>query len=80
MVQKFKLNQKWTGKDKLLWKIIKQSCDENINDPCDQKSDLKEFRRLINIVNLKFLVSTSVTINFKNVLLIFTFKSKAAIN
>ena len=37
MVQKFKLNQKWTGKDKLLRKIIKQSCDENINDPCDQK-------------------------------------------
>ena len=37
MVQRFKLNQKWTGKDKLLWKIIKQSCDEKINDPCDEK-------------------------------------------
>ena len=37
IVQKFKLTQKRTGKDKSLWKNIKQSCDENINnDPCKQ--------------------------------------------
>ena len=38
IVQKFKLTQKRTGKDKSLRKNIKQSsCDENINnDPCKQ--------------------------------------------
>ena len=37
IVQKFKLNQKRTGRDKSLRKNIKQSCDENINnDPCKQ--------------------------------------------
>ena len=37
IVQKFKLTQKRTGKDKSLRKNIKQSCDENIkNNPCEQ--------------------------------------------
>ena len=37
IVQKFKLNQKRTGRYKSLRKNIKQSCDENINnDPCKQ--------------------------------------------
>ena len=37
VVQKFKLTQKRTGKDKFLRKNIKQSFDENINnDPCKQ--------------------------------------------
>ena len=38
IVQKFKLAQKTTGKDKSLQKNIKQPCDESINnDPCKQK-------------------------------------------
>ena len=37
IVQKFKLSQKRTGKEKSFRKIIKQSCHENIhNDPREQ--------------------------------------------
>ena len=37
IVQKLKLNQKRTGKDKSLRKNMKQSCEENFNnDPCKQ--------------------------------------------
>ena len=36
IVQTFKLTEKRTGKDKSLRKNLKQSCNENNNDPCEQ--------------------------------------------